>query len=137
MEDLKKQGAFSLSADRLEITVDPGETGESAFMITSDDDTVMEGRVQVDDPLFTVLTPEFAGVSEEIGFKYRSDGLKGGDTVKTCFAVITDRGEACVEVTLRVRTPYPVVAGEREGEKEEIRNLFHFANLARRSFDAL
>ena len=133
MEDLKRHGAFSLSADRLEITVDPGETGEDAFIVSSDDGTVMEGRVLADDPLFTVLTPEFAGVSEEIGFSYRSDGLRGGDKVKAVLAVITDRGEASVEVVLTVRTPYPVV--EDESGREEIRNLFHFANLARRDFD--
>ncbi|MCR4763317.1 MAG: DUF5717 family protein [Lachnospiraceae bacterium] len=127
------RGVLSLSAVRIERTVDPGETVEDSFVVASLNDHPIEGFVYVDEPRFRVLTPAFCGTEEEIGFSFRTDGLQGGDSVEGHFAVITDCGEETVTVAVSVRTPYPIIRDE-SGE-EEMKNLFHFANLARRNYD--
>ncbi|MCR5675277.1 MAG: DUF5717 family protein [Lachnospiraceae bacterium] len=123
---------IALSSEHLFLTIDPGETAEASFVVTSLDDRPAEGFVTVDEPRFRVLTPGFFGVNEEVGFQVRTDGLQGGDRVEASFSIISDAGEAYLPVTVSVRTPWPIIRNET-GE-EEIKNLFHFANLARQSF---
>lgn len=129
-----QRGILSLSEDKITLTVDPGETVEEYISASSLNGRPVEGFVMTDEPRFRVLTPHFFGKHEEIGFTVSMEGLRGGDHVEGRIYLVTDCGETTVPVSVNVRKPYPVIRDET-GE-EEMKNLFHFANLARRSFDA-
>ena len=128
-----EHGVLSLSVEQPEWTADPGETIEGSFLALSDNGHPIEGFVTVDEPRFRVLTPHFFGASEEIGFSFRTEGMQEGDACDGRFVVVTDCGEQELTIRVTVRDPYPVIRDETGEEK--IRNLFHFANLARRDFD--
>ena len=127
------RGILALSAEKLELTADAGGETEVSFIASSENGRSIEGFVCTDEPRFRVLVPHFFGAEEEIGFAVRTEGVRAGDRIEGHLHVISDGGEKSVRVIVTIRPPYPVLTDETGAE--EMKNLFHFANLARRNFD--
>ena len=75
------------------------------------------------------LTERFSGACEEISYRFDSAGMTEGETLKGEFRIISNHGEYYVPYNVNI------VPRVLDSELGVIKNLFHFANLARTSWD--
>lgn len=118
-------GSLDFSCSKLEISLRPGETAEGVFRIFGTEGKPLEGEVFSSDMRMECLTRQFTGSGEEIGYRFCSEELEEGDVVKGEFYVISSQGEYYL--------PYVVTVEHTQIESSlgSIKNLFHFANLAK------
>lgn len=118
-------GWLKFSVDSVETALQCGESFRGSFIIYAPEGMVAEGRVYSSDPVMQCLTREFAGNEEEIAYTVSAEGMEVGEILSGKFTIISNYGE--YEVPFRVeRKPNSISSG-----MGEIRNMFHFANLAR------
>lgn len=131
LEGKFNQNIWSLefSSPVIELSLREGEVYEGSFTITGPQGEVTEGTVSSTRLKMQCLTTEFSGSREEIGYRFDSAGMAQGDTLKGEFRVISNHGEYFV--------PYDVRIAEQtlDSGLGQIRNLFHFTNLARTNWD--
>lgn len=120
-----ERGSLDFSCPRLELTIEKGETVEGSFMVYGFPGKLTKGRVTTSDMRMECLTPEFCGNEEQIEYCFHSNGLEEGDVVKGEFYVISNQGEYYLPYVVTVA--YHVLESSLGG----IKNLFHFANLAK------
>ena len=121
--------SLEFSSPVIELSLHPGEIYEGSFTITGPRDQVTEGTVSSTRLKMQCLTSGFSGRQEEIGYRFDAGGMTQGDTLKGEFRVISNHGEYYV--------PYDVsiVPETLDSGLGVIKNLFHFANLARSDWD--
>ncbi len=131
LEGKFNKGARSLgfSEPTISLSLHEGEDYEGSFIITGPENEVTEGTVSSTRMRMKCLVKGFSGPREEIGYHFDSAGMEEGDVLKGEFRVISNQGEYFV--------PYDVgiVKGTPQSELGSIKNLFHFANLARTNWD--
>lgn len=88
-----------------------------------------EGTVSSTEIRMEVLTDSFSGEKSEVSYRFRGEGLSGGDVIKGHFRIISNRGEYMLPFSVTVEQP------KISSSLGDIRNLFHFTNLARSSWD--
>jgi len=117
--------ALEFSSPVIELKLQEGENHEGSFFITGPENEVTEGRVSSTRLRMHCLTEQFSGVKEEISYFFDGYGMSQGDTLKGEFRIISNHGEYFVpyEVT--------VVTAPLASQLGDIKNLFHFTNLAR------
>lgn len=120
-----ERGSLDFSCPRLELTIEKGETAEGSFTVYGLPGKLTKGRITTSDMRMECLTPEFCGNEEQIQYCFHSEGMEEGDVVKGEFFVISNQGEYYL--------PYVVTVAYRvlESSLGGIKNLFHFANLAK------
>ena len=123
------RGTLEISKPRFDLSLFPGGSVTESFFIKGSEGKLTEGTVYTSDLNLTLLTGSFSGVSSEIGFTYTAKGLTEGDVVQSKIKIVSNRGEYSVPVTITVERECPVTSSG------PIKNLFHFANLARSSWD--
>lgn len=118
-------GALDFSCSKIELQVRPGEDVEGSFQIYGDNGKMLEGEVYSSDPRMECLTTSFIGNGEEIAYHFHSDMVTEGEVIKGEFLVISNQGEYYL--------PYVISMGHTQIESSlgNIKNLFHFANLAK------
>ncbi len=121
--------SLEFSSPVIELSLHEGEVYEGSFTITGPENEVTEGKVSSTRLRMQCLTDAFSGRQEEIGYRFDTCGMREGDTLKGEFRVISNHGEYFV--------PYDVsiVQGTLDSGLGIIKNLFHFANLARSDWD--
>lgn len=119
------EGSLLFSHKQVELLAAPEEKAEGFFSITSTAGELTEGFVRSKDERMQCLTEKFAGEAENIEYRFDAGGMKDGETRSGRFFVISNCGEYELpwKVTVRKKAP--------ESSLGEIRNLFHFTNLAR------
>lgn len=120
-----EKGTLEFSCAKIELSVQKGEQTEGTFRISAPAGLFTNGMVVSTDWRMECLTKEFAGSDEEILYCFHSETLEEGDVVKGYFNVISNRGE--------YRLPFVATVEHRAAESSigRIKNLFHFANLAK------
>lgn len=120
---------LEFSSPVIELTVSPEEIYEGSFTIFGPDDAVTEGRISSTKLRMKPLTELFFGAKEEIGYQFDASGMEEGESLKGEFRIISNQGEYFI--------PYQVqIAGNTmDSSLGNIRNLFHFANLARSNWE--
>ena len=123
------KGALDFSCARIELSLQPGEVYTGSFRILSTPGKLTEGFLYTRDLRMQLLTESFAGLTEEIGYTFSAVGLEEGDVIKGEIYVISNQGEYYL--------PYVVTIAHSSIETSlgSIRNLFHFANLAKTDWD--
>lgn len=123
-----ENGSLDFSCSKIEISVYPGEQYEGSFGIFAQPGTFAEGRVVSSDWRMECLTEEFSGGGEEILFRFHGEYLEEGDVVKGNFFIVSNCGEYYI--------PFVADAEHRvlESSVGAVKNLFHFANLAKSSW---
>ncbi|MCR4960587.1 MAG: DUF5717 family protein [Lachnospiraceae bacterium] len=123
------KGTLDFSCARIELSLQPGELCTDSFRIISSPGRFTEGFIYSKDIRMHLLTDRFAGMGEEIGYTFSAVGLDEGDVVKGEIYVISNQGEYYL--------PYVVTIAHSSIETSmgNIRNLFHFANLAKTNWD--
>lgn len=120
-----EKGSLDFSCAKIELSLHKGERYEGSFRILAPEGQFTEGTVISSDLRMECLTEEFAGCNEEILFSFHGESMEEGDVVKGSFFVVSNQGEfalpfvVSVEHTILTSSIGPV------------KNLFHFANLAK------
>ena len=120
-----EKGSLDFSCPRVELFMQAGECVSGTFRILSEKGRYTCGRVIASDGRMECLTTEFVGNEEEIFFCFHGEDLKEGDVVKGEFHIISNQGEYSLPFVVSVE--YTALFSSMG----TIKNLFHFANLAK------
>ena len=120
-------GSLDFSCSKLELTIRSGEIKEGSFKILGEPGRYTRGTVTSSDGRMECLTTEFVGTQEEISFCFHGENLEEGDVVKGEFCVISNQGEYYLPFVVNVEYV------QLTSSLGNVKNLFHFANLARTS----
>lgn len=121
--------SLDFSSPVIELSLNEGENYEGSFTIFGPDNEVTEGTLSSTRLRMQCLVREFSGPKEEIPYFFDSSGMTEGETLKGEFRIISNQGEYYIPYSVTI------VSGTLESELGNIRNLFHFANLARTNWD--
>lgn len=124
----RTQGTLSFSVKQVVLSPSPEEMAEGFFEITGTPEMVTEGFVHTYDERMQCLTPYFNGSAEQIEYRFDAGDMQEGETRRGRFFVVSNHGE--FELPWKVT----VVQKAAVSSMGEIRNLFHFTNLARSSW---
>lgn len=109
----------------IELSLHEGENYEGSFTIFGPENEVTEGVVSSTRLRMKCLVNRFSGPKEEILYFFDASGMAEGDTIKGEFRIISNQGEYYVPYDVKI------VSRALRSELGNIKNLFHFANLAR------
>ena len=121
--------SLDFSGTRIELSVQEGEIYEGTFLIYGPEGQITEGKIFSNRLRMKCLIDSFSGSREEVPYRFDGSGMEEGESVKGEFHIISNQGEYSIpyEVT--------VVAAEVDSSLGSIRNLFHFANLAKTNWE--
>lgn len=119
------KGSLDFSCDVIEMTLDKEEQRKGTFQIRNVAETPMEGYILSDHIRMQCLTPVFRGESAEVIYSFDSTGMEPGDEIKGEFRIISNKGEYTLPYEIKREKHY------LNSTMGNIRNLFHFANLAK------
>lgn len=122
-----ESGSLDFSCTKIELAIQKGQQYEGSFQIHAPAGLFTAGCVYSSDWRMECLTEEFSG-EEEIAFRFHGEKLEEGDVVKGTFDVVSNRGEYYLPFVVSVEHDMP------ESSEGVIKNLFHFANLAKSSW---
>ncbi|MBQ7942449.1 MAG: hypothetical protein IJ326_00125 [Lachnospiraceae bacterium] len=122
-EELNKR-YLEFSCPKLEFSIYPGERMEGIFIIYTDG-VDAEGDIFSSDTRMKTFAKHFLGKEIEIEYFLDATNLEEGSFVRGKFTVISNRGE--YELPYRIQVTKP----QMETSMGNIRNLFHFTNLAK------
>lgn len=71
-----------------------------------------------------IVNPQFIGSESAVEYTIDTEGIEAGDRLIGFFQVVTNGGEE------QIPFEFGVEAGAYESELGDVKNLFHFANLA-------
>ncbi len=123
-----REGSLSFSCLEIAFSVRAGESVEGSFLVTGQEGLPLMGTVLTGDVRMHCLLPHFNGNPVEVLYRFDSWGLDEGDLVRGEFKVISSQGEYTLPYVVRI-TPKIF-----ETSLGQMKNLFHFANLARTSW---
>lgn len=120
-----ENGSLDFSCTKVELTIMQGEVVEGSFKILGSSGKYTHGTVSSSDSRMQCLTNEFVGTEEEIFYCFHGEELEEGDVIKGEFFVVSNQGEYYLPFVVNVA--YTVL----ESDLGNIKNLFHFTNLAK------
>ena len=120
-----ENGSLEFSDLNLEISLKKGENPEGSFTIYAPGEVLAEGCVYSSDLKMECLTGEFIGRKEQISYHFSSEGMEEGDVLEGRFYIISNYGE--YELPYRIEIERSIITSDMGN----IRNMFHFANLAK------
>ena len=119
---------LAFSVEQIVVDVLPGQVTYGSFYVICEDGET-KGYVYSKDLRLKIREEEFEGRQPEIVYEMDSTGLNAGEVHTGVLDIVSDHGEYELPYTMRVLgdTPYSSMG--------EVRNLFHFANLAKADWD--
>ncbi len=116
---------LDFSTSRVELSLSAGEIVEGSFTIFGPEGRPLLGEVSSTDLRMKVVTREFSGTPYEVSYTFNAQGLSKGDVLQGDFRIISNQGEYFLPFVVTVRLDHIA------SSLGDIRNLFHFANLAK------
>lgn len=123
------QRNLDFSTARVELTMRPGETVDGSFTIFGPENAATYGSVSSNEIRMEVLTPSFSGSPYEVSYRFNAKGLSKGDVLKGEFRIVSNQGEHVLPFVVSIRVDHIA------SSLGDIKNLFHFANLAKTDWD--
>ncbi len=120
-----EKGTLDFSCAKVEIEIAQGDVAEGCFTIYAPEGKYTKGVISSTDPRMECLTTEFVGSEAEICFCFYGDQMEEGEVLRGEFNVISNRGEYYLPYVVTVAYSVP------ESSVGPVKNLFHFANLAK------
>ena len=120
-----ENGSLDFSCTKIELSIQKGQKVEGSFHIYGVPGTFTSGTVLSSDIRMECLNTEFIGTDEDISYCFHGETLEEGDVVKGNFYIISTHGEYYIPFVVMVE--HSVLESSIGG----IKNLFHFANLAK------
>lgn len=120
---------LEFSTAEIELSLKPEEAAGGSFYIYAQEEIPVQGYVYASGLQMECLTEEFSGIREEIHYRFCGEGIEEGEVREGCFYIISNYGE--------YEIPYRVTVEEQEIKSGigVIRNMFHFANLAKENWN--
>ena len=125
----KGDHSLDFSHPVLELSCARNEIIEGTFHIYGPKNEPAEGYVSSNRLRMKCPVTEFSGSDSEIPYIFDSTGMDEGDSQKGEFRVISNHGEYLIPYSVTVRT------SNVDTSLGDIKNLFHFTNLARSNYD--
>ena len=122
-------GSLDFSCPRIEISLHADETAEGSFTVYGPVGRMTEGYAVSSDLRMECVTQSFSGSQDEIHYRFDAHGMEAGEEVKGAFNIISNQGEYYLPFSVSVM---PKVVVSSMGN---IRNLFHFTNLAKSNWE--
>ncbi|MBQ4536474.1 MAG: hypothetical protein II994_02510 [Lachnospiraceae bacterium] len=117
--------SLDFSCTKIELTLLKESAYEGSFTIHSAPGVLTSGYVVSTDLRMECLTPTFSGNNAEITYCFHGEQSRAGDVVKGAFHVISNHGEYYLPFEITIEN------GTMETSVGSVKNLFHFANLAK------
>lgn len=121
----RKRPLLTFSAERIEGEVKYGDTLQGSFKIIADKSYQPEGYIYSSDLRMSVSRQEFGGLVMEVFYQYDARGLEEGSIMEGSFSIVSNLGEYELPYRIMVESEVP------DSSMGEIKNLFHFTNLAK------
>ncbi|MBD5476432.1 MAG: hypothetical protein HDR17_10730 [Lachnospiraceae bacterium] len=121
--------SLDFSCPRIEISLHADETAEGSFTVYGPVGRMTEGYAVSSDLRMECVTQSFSGSQDEIHYRFDAHGMEEGEEVKGAFNIISNQGEYYLPFSVSVM---PKVIVSSMGN---IRNLFHFTNLAKSNWE--
>lgn len=122
-------GSLEFSCPRVTLSLQADTACEGSFFVYGPEGAVTEGTVAASDLRMDCVTKRFGGSEDEILYRFDAAGMEAGQEVSGSFFIVSNRGE--YELPFQVT----VLSDEITSSLGEIRNLFHFTNLARSNWE--
>ncbi len=122
-------GSLEFSCQRVTLSLQADTACEGSFFVYGPEGGLTEGEVFSSDLRMECVSTRFGGSEDEILYRFHADGMEAGTEAAGSFHIISNRGEYYLPFEVKVLTDEIVTS------MGEIRNLFHFTNLARESWD--
>lgn len=119
---------LKFSCQSLELSIRPGEHVEGKFSIETGSPDA-EGNIYSSDTRMQNLVTRFKGEEVLVEYCFNGANLEAGSLVRGEFIVISNRGEYTLPYRIMVQKPV------LQSSLGNIRNLFHFANLAKTNWE--
>lgn len=118
----------SVSTDRIEHMAKKDETLHGSLILESRDDRKLKGLIYATNRRMVCSEVQFQGKKVRILYEFHTRGMQEGDTNKGEIYIESNAGEIIV--------PYVVSIEHKSIDTSvgKVRNLFHFANLAQKSY---
>ncbi len=127
-ENGRHQRYLEFSCESIELNVKAGEVAEASFHIYADY-RYAEGRIYSSDTRMRLLDVEFKGEESEIGYCFDALTAEAGNTIKGEFDIISNCKEYTIPYKINVQKP------QLTSSIGNIKNMFHFTNLAQTSWN--
>ena len=124
-----ENGSLDFSCLKIDISLHRGENYEGSFRVYAPSGKYTTGSVTSSDLRMECLTGEFVGTDEEIAFRFHGEHMEEGEVVKGSFSIVSNQGEYYLPFVVSME--HTVL----ESSIGPVRNLFHFANLAKCSWE--
>ena len=120
-----QEGSLSFSCPKVEFSVKAGETAEGSFTVFGKTGSSLLGAAVTQDMHMHCQTYHFTENPSEIRYQFDSTGLDEGESARGEFKIMSNQGEYTI--------PYIVTVVPKifETSLGQMKNLFHFANLAK------
>ncbi len=120
---------LDFSIPRLELSLQPDEDAEGTFVIYGPEDRPATGLISSTEIRMELLSNSFSGSQYEVAYHFHARGLNSGDVLQGDFRIVSNQGEYML--------PFVVTIEKKKIESSmgDIRNLFHYANLAKSNWD--
>ena len=120
-----ENGSLDFSCTKLELFLPKGSVYEGSFHITATSNSYTKGYITTSDARMECLMPEFVGNDVEIPFCFHGENMEEGDVLKGTFSIVSNQGEYYLPFVVSIE--YMVLSSS----VGNVKNLFHFANLAK------
>lgn len=124
-----EKGELNISMPKIEVSLCPDEVYAGSIVISGAEDASVKGLVSCDDIRVNIIDKTFDGATSEIRFEFSSRGLIPGDVCQGELYIVSNEGEQYIPYVFSIN--HKVI----ESSIGNIKNLFHFTNLARTNWD--
>lgn len=124
-----ERGTLDFSEAEISLEIQPGTIVEGSFTIYAPEGQMTEGFVRSSDSRMECLHSGFSGVQDEIIYRFHGENLEKDQTVTGNFRIVSNHGEYVIPFSVNTKE------GNLESSMGNIRNLFHFVNLAKTNWD--
>lgn len=118
-----------LSEEKLEITVEAGSRFMGSFVISNETKSDMKGIVYTSCSNFRITNPMFIGKKNEIQFVYDAKRESFKQRKNGTIHIVSNCGEKSLSIDIHIIEPHKTTSLGR------IKDLFHFANLAKSDWE--
>ncbi len=118
---------LELSIRNITGTISSDSVLRNSFLIRSEKET--KGVLYTDTSRIVLKETSFIGTYAEIHYEIHGNGAAAGSKIKGFILIVSDGGEIAIPCEVQVEAPYAMTS------MGKIRNLFHFANLAKNYYE--
>lgn len=124
-----ENGSLDFSCPRIELSLHADTACEGFFLVYGPKGQVTEGHVTASDLRMECITKTFSGSQDEILYRFDAKGMEAGEEVRGSFHVISNHGEYYLPFSVSI-VPETITSS-----LGNIKNLFHFTNLAKSNWE--